>query len=205
MELLKSDTLQNKIDFPSIGKNVIFCKKKIPVFFHRSSENKTKTFQAPFWVVRCQNTSWLAPRQMVCAWSTRAEKTEPMRRGQHSWSVSPSRLQHLTSPAKLRHRYSCPLCEGRGAVQGKEMESHVLMKRKEREAGAGATDIDRQQRCLGICCEPLGVWFSCWPGYLSESHPRFVSFSKPPGLMCGQNSVSVCYRLKVYVPFLFKY
>ena len=38
MELLESDTLQNKIDFPSIGKNVIFCKEKkkkkeTPCFF----------------------------------------------------------------------------------------------------------------------------------------------------------------------------
>lgn len=47
MELHKSDTLQNKIDFPSIRENVIFCKKenKKPVFFHRSSGNKTKTSQ----------------------------------------------------------------------------------------------------------------------------------------------------------------
>lgn len=50
MELLESDTLQNKIDFPSIGKNVIFCKekkkkkKKHPVFFHRSSGNRIQTF-----------------------------------------------------------------------------------------------------------------------------------------------------------------
>ena len=51
MELLESDTLQNKIDFPSIGKNVIFCKekkkkKKHPVFFHRSSGNRIQTFQS---------------------------------------------------------------------------------------------------------------------------------------------------------------
>lgn len=52
MELHESDTLQNKIDFPSIGKNVIFCKekkkkkKKHPVFFHRSSGNRIQTFQS---------------------------------------------------------------------------------------------------------------------------------------------------------------
>lgn len=37
LELHKSDALQNKIDFPSIGKNVIFCKKEkrntLPCFF----------------------------------------------------------------------------------------------------------------------------------------------------------------------------
>lgn len=47
MELRESDTLQNKIDLPSIGKNVIFCKEKKKLFFfHRSSGNKTQTSQS---------------------------------------------------------------------------------------------------------------------------------------------------------------
>lgn len=48
MELRESDTLQNKIDFPSIGKNVIFGKKKNLFFSTETVETKLKTSQCSF-------------------------------------------------------------------------------------------------------------------------------------------------------------
>jgi hypothetical protein len=62
MELHKSDTLQNKIDFPSIRKNVIFCKEKENLFFSiKAVKTKLEPFSVTFlWAARCQNVPWLA-------------------------------------------------------------------------------------------------------------------------------------------------
>lgn len=74
MELHESDTLQNKIDFPSIGKNVIFCKEKkkkkhATLFFSiEALETKLRPLRVPFlWAARCQNVPWLARERVMCA------------------------------------------------------------------------------------------------------------------------------------------
>lgn len=74
MELLESDTLQNKIDFPSIGKNVIFCKEKKKrrrnsLFFSiEAVETGFRPFRVPFlWAARCWNVPWLALERVVHA------------------------------------------------------------------------------------------------------------------------------------------
>lgn len=127
MELHESDTLQNKIDFPSIGKNVIFGrKKKNPVFFHRSSGNKTKTSQSSLptgcKVLECAlvgpSANGMSPEMETI--SVHAEKTRVTRTIRPRWSVSPSaspaaslQAPHTIStacapanrgPATLRHQ-----------------------------------------------------------------------------------------------------
>lgn len=88
MELHESDTLQNKIDFPSIGKNVIFGKekKKKTLFFSiEAVETELKPLKVPFLqAARCRNVPWLALVHMVCA-----EKTGVVRRIRRRWPASP--------------------------------------------------------------------------------------------------------------------
>lgn len=97
MELLESDTLQKKMDFPSIGKNVIFCKKKKknPVFFHRSSGNKTQSSQSSL-PVGCEvsECASVGPGASgVCLEmekaGTHAGEAAPGRGIQHRWPVTP--------------------------------------------------------------------------------------------------------------------
>ena len=90
MELLESDTLQNKIDFPSIGKNVIFCKekkkkkKKHPVFFHRSSGNRIQTFQSSL-PVGCEVSECALVGPGACGACPEMEKAGPHAKETGAW------------------------------------------------------------------------------------------------------------------------
>lgn len=105
MELLESDTLQNKIDFPSIGKNVIFCKEKKKkkerntLFFSiEAVETGFRPFRVPFlWAARCRNVPWLALGHVVRAQRWRKLVHTPRRREpggtRHCWRVCPLHLR----------------------------------------------------------------------------------------------------------------
>lgn len=82
MELRESDTLQNKIDLPSIGKNVIFCKEKKNCFFSiEAVETKLKPLRVPFLqAARCRNVPCLALERVVCAQRWRKLVRAPRRR-----------------------------------------------------------------------------------------------------------------------------
>ena len=83
MELLESDTLQNKIDFPSIGKKCDILQgggkkkeKKHPVFFHRSSGNRIQTFQSSL-PAGCEVSECALVGPGACGASPEMEKAGP--------------------------------------------------------------------------------------------------------------------------------
>lgn len=88
MELLESDTLQNKIDFPSIGKKCDILqgggkkKKRNTLFFSiEAVETGFRPFRVPFLqAARCRNVPWLALERVVQAQRWRKLVHAPRRR-----------------------------------------------------------------------------------------------------------------------------